>query len=803
MAQLKAGTTIDGQTAWHAGNDGPGSTLDADTLDGSHASAFALSGHAHALDDLSDVTITTPADNSVLAYDSGTSTWIDQTAAEAGLATSSHNHDADYVSKSGSSQIIDNGVIQLSPTGDTNTFFRIGHNGLHSTKDGTLAHEFYIRYDHDGGKGWSVFNGLDGPSGTYYKIWHENNDGAGSGLDADTVDGSHASDFATSSHNHDATYVNTTGDTMTGALTIEDANLLMYDTTSGRPPWRINESDSGSLVIAYQFDNAAEPRLELIAPSSTSGSGATLEVDGDPVVINIGTATDAIAIGNFAEASANFSTALGSGANATTSEWTTAIGGGAAAWGANATAVGASSSAASEYAVALGAAANASGLRSVSIGVAASNGERAISIGDGAVSSKVESIAIGRNATVNPSSLGTHAIAIGSGATAAGSFDAEHAIAIGSGATASTQRAIAIGLNANAVNGFDPIAIGQNSVAGGQNAIVIGRSAKDTSTNGSIIIGNAAEPIAAGFNQIILGNAADSGGNYSISIGNFSIANGLGTIAMGRSANASHAEAVAIGYNAATTAANQGVLGVADGGTGPYNWVIPGNLNVGGTVSHGGTEGYLYSETVVFTSSGTFSKASYPGIRAVRVRAVGGGGGGGSPANADSGAPGGGGGGYAESLLLESSLAASETVTVGSGGAAGTAGGDGGSGGTSSFGSHLSANGGSGGTATGSTIGLGGLGGSASGGNIMNVTGGGGQSTGNPALYTTAGIYPAGTGGGSILGTGGRAGAARASNWAGGPGNGYGGGGAGGYNRNSTTSGGAGASGIVLVDIYV
>jgi hypothetical protein len=39
--------TIGGNTAWHAGNDGSGSGLDADTLDGSHASAFAASSHTH------------------------------------------------------------------------------------------------------------------------------------------------------------------------------------------------------------------------------------------------------------------------------------------------------------------------------------------------------------------------------------------------------------------------------------------------------------------------------------------------------------------------------------------------------------------------------------------------------------------------------------------------------------------------------------------------------------------------------------------------------------------------------------
>ena len=38
---------INGQTAWHAGNDGSGSGLDADLLDGQHGSAFALSDHSH------------------------------------------------------------------------------------------------------------------------------------------------------------------------------------------------------------------------------------------------------------------------------------------------------------------------------------------------------------------------------------------------------------------------------------------------------------------------------------------------------------------------------------------------------------------------------------------------------------------------------------------------------------------------------------------------------------------------------------------------------------------------------------
>ena len=52
-------------------------------------------------------------------------------------------------------------------------------------------------------------------------IWHAGNDGSDSGLDADLLDGKHASDFAISGHNHDSSYLRLTGDTLTGKLTIK------------------------------------------------------------------------------------------------------------------------------------------------------------------------------------------------------------------------------------------------------------------------------------------------------------------------------------------------------------------------------------------------------------------------------------------------------------------------------------------------------------------------------------------------------------------------------------------------------
>ena len=110
-------------------------------------------------------------------------------------------------------------------------------------------------------------------------------------------------------------------------------------------------------------------------------------------------------------------------------------------------------------------------------------------------------------------------------------------------------------------------------------------------------------------------------------------------------------------------------------------------------------------DTVIFTSSGTFDPADYPGAGALRVWVQGGGGGGGGWTAASMRASGGGGGGgcvYSEHIKGASGhFAGPNTVTVGLGGAGGTLNNVRGStGGTSSFqisGAGPAAYGGSGG----------------------------------------------------------------------------------------------------------
>lgn len=215
-------------------------------------------------------------------------------------------------------------------------------------------------------------------------------------------------------------------------------------------------------------------------------------------------------------------------------------------------------------------------------------------------------------------------------------------------------------------------------------------------------------------------------------------------------------------------------------------------------------------DRVVFTGSGTFTKGDYPGATHFRVICVGGGGAGGGAVSTGAGqsscGSGGGGGALAMSLLPAASLAASETVTVGSGGTPVSAA-DGGDGSDSSFGSHVVADGGSGGFIRGLTTGDGLIAGGAQGQAAAStgdfkLDGNGGQAS----VVFASGMSGSGiAGGGGASGMG--SGASRdqflsGTGLSGGP---YGGGGGGIVNpqsQGSNDSGGAGGSGVVIVEVY-
>lgn len=214
---------------------------------------------------------------------------------------------------------------------------------------------------------------------------------------------------------------------------------------------------------------------------------------------------------------------------------------------------------------------------------------------------------------------------------------------------------------------------------------------------------------------------------------------------------------------------------------------------------------YLPRQVLYYTANGTFKKADYPWLRAIRVRVQGGGGGGGGAAATSvnfSVGTGGGGGGYAESFITDiASLAATVTVTRGAGGTA-AAGGTGGTGGASSFGALVAAGGGAGGGTKPANVYApyvsGGLGGVGTAGDFLSRGSGGGVATG----YSDLGA--SGAGGGSMLGGGGPAQGQGSGGMVGVAGGNYGGGGSGAYNSTSQSAraGGVGAPGIVIVELY-
>lgn len=125
-----------------------------------------------------------------------------------------------------------------------------------------------------------------------------------------------------------------------------------------------------------------------------------------------------------------------------------------------------------------------------------------------------------------------------------------------------------------------------------------------------------------------------------------------------------------------------------------------GNVTIGASSTFTPPRGYLLvSRTEYVTSPAAFAKADYPWLRAIRVICVGGGAGGAGAAltgaSQNSIGQAGSGGAVAETFITDiAGLAASVTLTVGAGGTAGTAGGGGGAGGDTSFGALCVAAGG-------------------------------------------------------------------------------------------------------------
>ena len=187
---------------FHAGNDGSGSGLDADTLDGQEGSYYRNASNLNA------GTVPTARLGSGTASSSvflrGDGTW---TGVSAGDATQLDGLDSTQFLRSDASDTM-SGILSLTSSSqypltinssnDGKIVLQGSNNPYIRWREGSTD-KAYIQWDASGkiyvwnqesGRGLqlgSVANWYDGSS--YREMWHASNDGSGSGLDADTVDG--------------------------------------------------------------------------------------------------------------------------------------------------------------------------------------------------------------------------------------------------------------------------------------------------------------------------------------------------------------------------------------------------------------------------------------------------------------------------------------------------------------------------------------------------------------------------------------------------------------------------------------
>ena len=110
-------------------------------------------------------------------------------------------------------------------------------NGVITVGQHSSNYSAQLSFSSDGNVYWRDNPG--GAHGTWRKVWDSGNDGSGSGLDADLLDG-HDSSYFSVAHSHP--YVDEAGDTMTGRLTFSGLTVQAPSTT---------DAVSGARIVLY------------------------------------------------------------------------------------------------------------------------------------------------------------------------------------------------------------------------------------------------------------------------------------------------------------------------------------------------------------------------------------------------------------------------------------------------------------------------------------------------------------------------------------------------------------------------
>ena len=234
---------IGGNKIWHAGNDGSGSGLDADTLDGYHASGLIKFY-------LSPMTSDAPADSA--------KSWFTNTMPSA------------------------SGAIVYNVPGSEKTI-------IAGKSSGAYGHMLQLNYDDNYLRVLRYYNG-SWKSTDWEKISAGYADSSGN---ADTLDGNHASAFATAGHTH--SYLPLSGGTVTGTLTLANASVTsgtdttelfrVYSSTGNKNGLSIFSIDNKTYINAKPYGSGTANALCLRTYNSGVVDALTLAANGNATFV--------------------------------------------------------------------------------------------------------------------------------------------------------------------------------------------------------------------------------------------------------------------------------------------------------------------------------------------------------------------------------------------------------------------------------------------------------------------------------------------------------------------------------------
>jgi len=220
-------TALGWREVWDSGNDGSGSGLDADTLDGQHASAFLTGNQTITLSgDVSGsgttsiaVTVADDSHNHVISNVDGLQTALD--AKEPSNATILHRgsdiSSADWNTFIDGTEASWNTVLNHSGSNRPVGYYTYG-TALSFSKSGQAKFQLYASEQASSGNGGLAYRtGWDTTYRAWANLWDSANDGSGSGLDADLLDGIDSGSFLRSDAD----------DTLTGNLQINSHVINM------------------------------------------------------------------------------------------------------------------------------------------------------------------------------------------------------------------------------------------------------------------------------------------------------------------------------------------------------------------------------------------------------------------------------------------------------------------------------------------------------------------------------------------------------------------------------------------------